>query len=68
MGEQKTMSFKLRDKELMKKCKNYCAATGLQNIELGEMALKQFFENEKNQLMGLSKEQLIELLLQERRG
>lgn len=58
------MSFKLRDKSLIKKCKAYCQDTKMQNVELAEIALRQFFENEKNQLMALTKEQLIDLLLQ----
>jgi hypothetical protein len=58
------MSFDLRSKTLMDKCRAYCKQTGMKHVDLAEIALRQFFENEKKQLMALTKEQLVDLLLQ----
>jgi hypothetical protein len=61
--DRERMSFDIKDKELIKKCMAFCNQNNLKNFQFAEMAFKAFFDNRRNQLMAMNKEQLIDILM-----
>lgn len=62
MGTHSTFNVTLKNKDIIDKSINYCEKNHLLKVQLVEIALQQFFNNRKNQLMTLSKEQLVNLV------
>lgn len=63
MGTHSTFNVTLKkNKDIIDKSINYCEENHLLKVQLVEIALQQFFNNRKNQLMTLSKEQLVDLV------
>lgn len=59
-----SLHMEITDKEIVTISRNFCKNTNIKYKELGTMALKQFFKDKKNQLMALSKEQLVNIICQ----
>ena len=53
----------IRNKDLIKKCIEFCNANKMKNKDLVESALVLFFENRRNQLKAMDKEQLIDVIM-----
>ena len=58
------ISFKLKDKNIIKKVDAYCSVNNITYIEFATKVFEQFFSDERNKLLMLSKEQLIEVIMQ----
>ena len=62
-GNQESLHFQITNKDLINKSLAYVKANKIYAKDLCEMALKVFFEDKRNQLKGMSKEQLIDIIL-----
>lgn len=66
--DREQMSFKIKDKKLIKQCMAFCNQNNLNNCELAEMALTAFFNDKRNQLSAMNKEQLIDIIMSWEKG
>ena len=64
MQAKNECNFTITDKTLVKNIKAYCELNKINYAKFATSVFKRFFENERTQLELMSKEQLIEVIMQ----
>lgn len=67
MKKKYEVNIRIDDKEVADNINSYCALNHCNYKELATKVFKQFFKNERSKLEMLSKEQLIEVILKQKK-